>query len=487
MPDPQTRHRHRLVPGATGSGKAVTSGRSSGPELVFFFDEAHRFKGAPKPRDAVQQVVRLIRARRVFFRVPDYTSANGAGSAPREDTMTETRAIRRRTFLAGGAGVAAAGVAGFESVARAQGAKPLPNYVSWKDAGALIVHSDQTIETKRGEIGTGIITPEDKLYIRNNVKPPSETILADRDAWRVEIAGVKEPRTLTLGELRRMGLTTVATVLQCSGNGRKYFQDQLTGDQKISGTPWTVGAAGCVIWSGVPLRSVVEALGGGVEGAKFITGTGGEDIPAGLNPKDLVVERSVPIRNLDNVVLAWEMNGKPISLAHGGPLRMIVPGYSGVNNIKYVKTVALTPSETEARIQSSGYRMHGVGEKGSPQQRSVWEQPVKSWITAPLEGGRPGRVQIAGVAFGGMDAVGEVEVSTDAGRTWKKAELVGPDLGRFAWRLFVLPVDLAPGEYTLVSRATDVQGNVQPEISELNGGGYSHNGWRAPAVSLKIA
>ena len=129
----------------------------------------------------------------------------------------------------------------------------------------MIVHSDQTVETKRDRIGTGLLTPDDKLYIRNNVKPPSDAIIADRDAWRVEVAGVKQPRTLTVGELKTMGLVTVATVLQCSGNGRKYFQDKLTGTQRISGTPWTVGAAGCVIWSGVPLKAVIEALGGAVE------------------------------------------------------------------------------------------------------------------------------------------------------------------------------------------------------------------------------
>jgi sulfite oxidase len=403
-----------------------------------------------------------------------------------ETIMTGILTMRRRTFLAGGAGAVAAGFFGSGPAARAQDAKPLPDYVNWKDADALIVHSDKTIETKRGEIGASIITPEEKLYIRNNVNTPPESIVADRDAWQVEFGGVSEPKTLTVAELKTMGLATVATVLQCSGNGRKYFQDKLTGDQKISGTPWTVGAAGCVIWSGVPLKAVVDALGGAADGAKFITGTGGEEIPAGLDPKDLVVERSVPISNLDNVILAWEMNGEPISLAHGGPLRMIVPGYSGVNNVKYVKTVALTEVETDAKIQRSSYRMHALGEKGSPEQPSIWEQPVKSWVTSPLEDGKAGRMQITGVAFGGMNAVAGVEVSTDGGQTWQKAEFVGPDLGRFAWRMFVLPIDLAPGKFTLVSRATDADGNVQPEESEMNGGGYSHNGWRAPAVEITI-
>lgn len=405
-----------------------------------------------------------------------------------ETHMTEMLTMKRRTFLTGSAGaVVAAGFAGTAPLARAQDAKPLPDYVAWKDADALIVHSDKTLETKRGAIGTSIITPEEKLYIRNNVNTPPESIVADRDAWAVEFAGVKEPKTLTVAELKTLGLATVATVLQCSGNGRKYFMDQLTGDQKMSGTPWTVGAAGCVLWSGVPLKAVVDALGGPADGVRFITGTGGEELPAGLDPKDLVVERSVPMSNLENVILAWEMNGNPISLAHGGPLRMIVPGYSGVNNIKYVKTLALTEAETDAKIQRTNYRMHALGEQGSPDDPPVWEQPVRSWITTPLESAAAGPAQVAGVAFGGMNACESVEVSVDGGQNWQKANFVGPDLGRFAWRNFVLSVELAPGSYTLVSRATDTEGNVQPEESEMNGSGYSHNGWRGPAVALTVS
>lgn len=402
--------------------------------------------------------------------------------------MNATFTLKRRSFLAGSAGAALAlGAANRPTKAIAQEAGALPDYVAWKDANALIVHSDKTLEMQRDDFGTSLITPEDKLYIRNNVNPPSDAVVADRDAWVVEVAGVKEPRTLTVGELKTLGLATVASVLQCSGNGRKYFMDRLTGEEKISGTPWTVGAAGCVIWSGVPLTAVVEALGGPADGAAFITGTGGEELPEGLDPKDLIVERSVPLSNLDTVILAWEMNGKPIPLAHGGPLRMIVPGYSGVNNIKYVKTVALTAVETDAKIQRTSYRMHPLGEKGGPDHPSVWEQPVKSWITTPLETARAGRVQVAGVAFGGMTACTGVEVSTDGGQTWAAAEFVGPDLGPFAWRNFVLAVDLPAGSYSLVSRATDSKGNVQPEESEMNGSGYAHNGWRAPAVALTVS
>jgi sulfite oxidase len=402
--------------------------------------------------------------------------------------MQQILAMQRRGFLAGSAlALVTAGLAGRGGPARAQDAKPLPDYVKWKEPGALTVHSDQTLETKRIFTGT-IITPEDKLYIRNNVKAPDDSFVADRDGWQVEIAGVKTPKTLTVAELKTMGLASVAMVLQCSGNGRSYMQESLKGtDQKISGTAWTVGAAGCVIWTGVPLKAVAQALGGVADGVKFITSTGGERLPDGLNPKDIMVERSVPLGNLENALLAWELNGKPVSLAHGGPLRMVIPGYSGVNNVKYVKKVAFTEAESDAKIQKTNYRMHPVGAKAAPEQPSVWEMEVKSWITAPLTDGKAGTVTISGVAFGGMNAVAGVEISTDGGKTWEKAALVGPDLGRFAWRQFALTTKLAPGSYTMVSRATDSTGKAQPENVEPNGGGYGHNGWRAPAVALVLS
>lgn len=406
--------------------------------------------------------------------------------------MTKTTNINRRFFLAGSAGAAAvAGFGGSGVNVKAQETKQatkLPGYVEWKEADALIVHSDQTLETKRNALGTSLITPEDRLYIRNNVAAPDDSIVADRDAWQVEIQGVKNPRSVSVGELKTMGLATLAMVLQCSGNGRAYHQAQIKGtDQKISGTPWTVGAAGCVIWSGVPLKAVVEAMGGLADGAKFVTGTGGEKLPEGIDPKDIIVERSVPIDTLENVILAWEMNGAPVSLAHGGPLRMIVPGYTGVNNVKYVKRVAFTETESDAKIQATRYRIYPLGRKATTADPSLWEMEVKSWIVTPLEKVKTGPVQIAGVAFGGMNPVKSVEVSTDNGGSWQKAEFIGPDLGRFAWRNFVLSTELKPGNYRLVCRATDSANNNQPREVPVNGSGYNHNGWLAHGVEIAVS
>ncbi|MDQ9170873.1 sulfite oxidase [Oxalobacteraceae bacterium R-40] len=414
-------------------------------------------------------------------------------SSPRIPERNVTDPGRRR-LLGGAIGTFAIGLGGFSQTALAQtvaatgtpvpASKPLPQYTAWKEADALIVHSSNTLETRRSAYGSGVITPADRLFVRNNVPPPDPSIVADPDAWTVAIEGVKNPRSLSVAELKGMGLETTAAVLQCSGNGRGFFPS------KPSGTPWTVGAAGCVIWSGVPVRSLAQALGGPVEGVVYMTGTGGEAIPQGVDPKSVLVERSVPIKAMEDALLAWEMNGEPVPLAHGGPLRLVVPGYSGVNNIKYIKRLAFTPKQSDARIMESRYRMTPPGEKGNPNQASIWEMGVKSWITSPGTDGeqmKAGRHMIEGVAFGGTNAVKSVEVSVDGGRTWQEARLVGPDLGRFAWRQFALPVDLRPGSYVLASRATDVNGKVQDELRIDNSAGYNNTSWRDHALPVMVA
>ena len=388
--------------------------------------------------------------------------------------------------------LAAVGLASFQSQALAQqaaaaaapAAKPLPAIAAWKKASDVIVHSGTTIETKRSAFGTSVVTPSDQLYLRNNLPSPPESIVADRDAWQVQIDGVKQSKKLSVRELKSMGLDTLTMVLQCSGNGRGFFPT------KPSGTPWTVGAAGCVVWSGVPVRDVVQALGGVADGMVYMTGTGGEEIPAGIDAKSVMVERSVPLAAMQDALLAWEMNGEPISLAHGGPLRLIVPGYTGVNSIKYIKQLAFTTKESDAKIMSHGYRISPPGAKGDPSQPSVQEMSVKSWINSPLpEDGQltAGVAQIHGVAFGGVNAVKGVEVSIDGGKTWKTAKLIGPDMGKYAWRQFVLQADLPKGTHQLASRATDEKGNAQPENRGENQSGYNNNSWLDHSVTVTVA
>src|SRR5690606_20434946 len=119
--------------------------------------------------------------------------------------------------------------------------------------------------------------------VRNNLSPPDPAITGDPDAWTIEIDGVVKPHSLTVADLKRMGIASVAMVLQCSGNGRGFF------DHKASGTQWAVGACGNTVWSGVPVRTVVNSLGGVRQGMRYMTSTGGEVIPPGIDPKSAVV------------------------------------------------------------------------------------------------------------------------------------------------------------------------------------------------------
>jgi sulfite oxidase len=397
-----------------------------------------------------------------------------------ENRKPEIDALRRRLLAAGAMG-GAAGFAGWTPAALAQG-KPLPPFASFKDAASVIVHSASGIETKREAFPTSGIMPTERLFVRNNIGAPGASITENPEAWEIEIDGVTSPRRFTVGELKRRGLASVAMVLQCSGNGRGFF------GHKASGSQWKVGAAGNTLWSGVPVKTLVNELGGVRAGMRYMTSTGGETIPPGIDPKTVVVERSVPWTAMEEAILAWELNGEPIPLAHGGPLRLIVPGYYGVNNIKYVKRLAFTEDQTGANIQTSGYRVRPIGQKGASTQPSMWEMNLKSFVTHPAGGQlRAGPNQIHGVAFSGESPVSAVEVSVDGGRTWRAARFIGAEMGRYAWRHFVLPVTLAAGSYEITSRAIAADGAVQPELRVENERGYAHNGWRDHAVKATVA
>ena len=127
---------------------------------------------------------------------------------------------------------------------------------------------------------------------------------------------------------------------------------------------------------------------------------------------------------------------------------------------------------------------------GDPSFPAVWEMDVKSWVNGPAPENGPvkaGWVQIHGVAMGGTRALRRVDVSVDGGQTWHEARFVGPDLGRFAWRQFVLPMRLEPGQYMVTSRAQDTRFNWQEEVTPDNGGGFLNSGWRAHAIPLVVA
>jgi DMSO/TMAO reductase YedYZ molybdopterin-dependent catalytic subunit/cytochrome c553 len=348
----------------------------------------------------------------------------------------------------------------------------------------LHTRSPLTLETKRSALGYSAITPTALFFVRNNLPMPDESIVYDPDRWQLKVEGVKNARTISVAELKQMAFETIASVIQCSGNGRKFFEHGPSGSQ------WATGAAGCAMWTGVRVSDVVEKLGGALPGKKYLTATGGEEVPKGVDPDTVKVERSVPIeKGLKDCMLVWEMNGQPIPITHGGPLRLIVPGYYGCNQIKYIKRLAFTEAQTGAKIQKTGYRFRDIGQKGTPTHPSMWRMNVKSWINGPGAEGEKvlrGQTQFYGVALSGERTITKVEYSFDEGKTWKLARLVGPDLGTSAWRAFTFTEFLENGLHKVYTRATDSVGDVQPEIRPENERGYGNNGWRDHGLDLTV-
>jgi DMSO/TMAO reductase YedYZ molybdopterin-dependent catalytic subunit/mono/diheme cytochrome c family protein len=360
-----------------------------------------------------------------------------------------------------------------------------------KASSDFIEHNDLplALETLRSAYGQGPITAISQFFVRNNLPMPESQIIADRDLWTVAIEGAGQTADhttiLSRAELKALPPTTIASVLQCSGNGRAFFA------HSPSGSPWGVGAAGCALWTGVKLSTVFENLGGAHTEASFITATGGELLPDGIEPSSVAVERSVPIdKGLGDCLLVWEMNGEPLPLVHGGPVRLLVPGYFGVNNVKWVKRLAASVNESGNKIQQSGYRMRAVGESGNASHPSMYRMPVKSWLNGPGADRKalpPGKHQLFGVAFSGERGIDHVDVSLDGGASWQRASLYGPDLGPNAWRTFSLEANLAEGDHLLVSKATDTAGDSQPEHFPANHRGYGNNGWRDHGLAVEVS
>ena len=350
----------------------------------------------------------------------------------------------------------------------------------------FIIHNPKplALEARRALMGAGLLTPVSRFFVRNNLPRPSDAIVENAAQWTLAVAGVAKPGALTLGALRAMPSETVTMVLQCSGNGRAFFE------HGPSGSPWATGAAACVMWTGVRVRDVLARMGGPLAEARFLTSTGGEELPKDVEPDLVVVERSIPIdKALDDCLLAWELNGAPIPITHGGPLRLIVPGYFGCNHIKYVRQIAATTEESKAKIQATGYRFRPIGQKGSTDQPSMWRMPVKSWFNGPGESARPlwsGEHTFHGVAFSGNRGVVSVEVSWD-GEHWEPAALSKAQLGANAWRTFQVTKRLTEGSYTIYARATDTAGDTQPEERRENERGYGHNGWRDHGLTFEVS
>ncbi len=324
-----------------------------------------------------------------------------------------------------------------------------------RTVGGLVIRNARALDAEAplGALATFETAPE-HFFVRSHFGPPAPIPLA----WTLTIDGeVARPVTVTLDDIRRMGGRSHAVTLECAGNGRGVFALP-----KTSGVQWEHGAVSTATWTGVPLGAGLRPT------AQHLWTEALDHAPVPSVPKFL---RSIPRQvALGDAFVAYAMNGRPIPLLHGGPLRLIVPGWFGMASTKWLTHVHAMPVESDNYFMSHGYRYAD----GS----AVTTMRAKSVIAAPLAGQRvpAGRLTVRGQAWTGVRVGGirGVDVSRDGGRTWSTARLVGPAQSG-AWRTWEAAVDVRPGPAVLLARATDATGAVQPMQAAANPGGYGNN------------
>ncbi|MGB1237176.1 MAG: molybdopterin-dependent oxidoreductase [Pseudomonadales bacterium] len=319
------------------------------------------------------------------------------------------------------------------------------------------------------------ITPTERHFVRNNGLPPEQV---DPASWTLTIDGlVDNPMTLSIEELKKkFDVHTMALVVECGGNGRAAF------DPPAKGNQWTLGAVACSQWTGVKLKDVLNAAG--VKANAIYTAHEGADAHLSRKPGKLPISRGMPIEKAmsDNVLIAFEQNGKPIHPLNGAPLRLIVPGWPGSLSHKWLKRIYLRDVEHDGpKMTGKAYRVPSYpvapGEKVDKKDFAIIERmPVKSLITHPkTDTTTSGEVQVRGHAWSGDRKVSKVEVSIDFGSTWQLATLDAP-INDGAWQNWRHTLTLPQtGYYEVWARATDDAGEGQPHAIPWNPKGYLNN------------
>lgn len=324
------------------------------------------------------------------------------------------------------------------------------------------------------------ITPNDAFYVRSHMPIPQ----IDAATWTLKIGGeVNAPVTLSLDEIRKLPASTQTVTLECAGNGRGFFRPALAGIQ------WEKGAVSTARFTGARMADVLKLAG--VKTTGINVEMHAADRPPGLMPPFV---RQVPMAKAahPDTLIAYEMNGAPIPLVHGAPLRAIVPGWEGAYSIKWLTTLNVITRDSDSFWVATGYRYPtrrvAPGAAVDPKDMApLTGLVVKSLITTPADGASQptGKVAIGGFAWAGEDDIKAVDVSIDNGATWRPARLAG-EQARYAWRRFEFEFDAPrPESYLILSRATDTRGNVQPAVSQWNPSGYLWNQYDAIRIDVK--
>jgi sulfane dehydrogenase subunit SoxC len=320
------------------------------------------------------------------------------------------------------------------------------------------------------------VTPVGLHYLLIHYDVP----LVEPETWRLAIHG-ERGLELSLDELRARPAAEHTVTMECAGNGRARF------DPRPVSQPWLNEAVGTARWRGTPLRPLLEEArvpGGTVE--VLFTG-----LDRGIEgEEEQAFQRALPLGEAlrDEVLLAYEMNGAPLPPQHGFPLRLVVPGWYGMTNVKWLERIELVDTPFAGYQNRQGYRLRQTEEdEGVPldrmQPRSLMAPPGIPEFMSRDRTVAAGEVVLEGRAWSGLAPIASVEVSADAGSTWAPAGLE-PAGEPWAWRGWTYRWQADPGEHVLCSRARDEAGNEQPLEMPWNVGGYANNAVQAVRVTV---
>lgn len=381
--------------------------------------------------------------------------------------------------------------AGLIPAAFAQSAASGPKPLNMPGKAPILVIQERPLNAETPEhMLDDDVTPNAKYFIRNNGLPPEPA--ADPKAWKIVIDGeVNNKLELTVGELeQRFQMVSYKLQLECGGNGRSFFSPETRGNQ------WGNGAAGCAEWSGVRLKDVLQAAG--LKSSAVYTGHYGGDSHLSGNPQQVSISRGVRlVKAMDeHTLIALRMNGEAIPHIHGGPVRLVVPGWAGSTSAKWLTRVWIRDKEHDGSgMGGFSYRTMKTpmipGGKGDEKNTQILESmPVRSIISNPANGAElpdgTRQLNLRGAAWAGDKTVQAVHVSIDYGASWQPTRLAAP-ANKYAWQRWTATVNLpSAGYYEVWARATDSDGKMQPHVAgNWNPQGYGGNPFHRVAVLVK--
>lgn len=323
-------------------------------------------------------------------------------------------------------------------------------------------------------------TPTEKFFVRNNGQIPEAA--KETDKWKITVDGeVNNKLDLTLGELKaKFKPVTQRMVLECGGNGRSFYSPPARGNQ------WTNGGAGCAEWTGVRVADVLKSAG--VKPSAIFSGHYGADPHLSGDASRVAISRGVPMKKLmdPNNLIVWAMNGQPLTNIHGGPVRLVIPGWPGSVSAKWLNRIWIRDKVHDgAGMGGTSYRVTikpmVPGDKPDEKNfKDLESMPVRSIITSPADGAKLAAgtrdVKLRGASWAGDFDVRQVDVSTDFGMTWQRAQLSKPK-NKYDWQRWTATVKLpSDGYYEIWTRGTDTRGVAQPHVAAFwNPQGYGGN------------